>query len=126
MMRERIKPIGRKPGQLFAIDIAELSYLKWMGDVSFIDDLSHYLLNGVVIVRPDLFGMAKVIDLAPEGQAPEPAWFVRMAVGDLRELVAALPLYLPKICFCRRNDGRLRRYSLERFAKAVGKFERRT
>jgi hypothetical protein len=120
-MRERIKPIGRKD-RVFAIDVAEACYLKW-GGVNFAEDLSHYLLNGVVIVRPDLFGIAQVIDLAPEGTTPpEPAWFVRMAVGDLRELVAELPFYLPKICFCRRNDDGqvMKKYSLDRFAKAVG------
>ena len=100
--------------KLTAFRVAELCYEKWMGEVSFANDVGDYLYDGVVISRPDLFGMAKVIDLAPEGQKPEPAWFVRMAVGNLNELLAALPLPLPKICFCRRNDGRVRVYSLQK------------
>lgn len=99
------------------IKIAEACYKKWNSNVPFIDDLEDYLLNGVVISTPYLFGMAKVIDIAPEGSAErEPAWFVRVAAGNLRVLIAHLPTYLPKICFCRRNDGRMRVYSLEKLA----------
>jgi hypothetical protein len=100
----------RKPT---ALDIAERCYEQWMGEVSFTQDLANYLIDGVVISRPDLFGMARIVNIAPEGSKPEPVWFVRMAVGNLVELLDALPYRLPKICFCRRNDGRMRVYSFE-------------
>jgi hypothetical protein len=87
------------------IAIAAAWYKKWDGNAKFIDDLDDYHLKGVVISTPWMFAMAKVIDLGGE-----PAWFVRMAVGRLETLVSNLPIYLPKICFCRRNDGRLRVY----------------
>jgi hypothetical protein len=110
-----IKKIGFR--KQTALQIAELSYLQWMGDVSFADDVAYYMIHGTVISRPDLFGMALIVDIAPEGQRPEPAWFVRMAVGELGELLEMLPVPLPKICFCRRNDGRMRMYSLERLKR---------
>lgn len=109
-----INPIKRKRT---AIQVAILAYEKWKGEVSFIDDLKDYLATGVVISMPSCFGMAKIIEL-PSG---EPAWFVRMAAGDLPELLGRLPGYLPKICFCRRNDGRLRIYSLERIAQLAAR-----
>lgn len=108
-----IKPIAseRKP----AIDVASECYAKWRGDVNFMTDLADYLRHGVVIARPDIFGMAKIIDWQGE-----PTWFVRIAVGDLRELLAALPCYLPKICFCRRGGVRVRVYPLRRVAELTG------
>ena len=95
-------------------------YKEWKSDVSFLADLLEYVDNGIVIARHDIFGMAKIIDLAPTGATEkEPAWFIRMAVGDLRTLVAELPCYLPKIVFCRRNNGRSRAYSFDRFMQLV-------
>lgn len=96
-----------------AIQVAAYCYKRWMGDVSFEEDVADYLANGIVIARPDLFGMAKLIALPKTGDR---AWFVRMAVGPLDRLLECLPCYLPKICFCRRNDGRVREYSLKRLA----------
>jgi hypothetical protein len=101
------------------LDVAEECYEKWKSNVPFELDVADHLLNGVVISRPDLFGMAKIVNIAPEGEKVEPAWFVRMSVGHLPELLRNLPVHLPKICFCRRNDGRVRVYSLDRLiAKA--------
>lgn len=103
-----------------AIQIAAYCYKRWMGEVSFEKDLTDYLEHGVVISQPNLFGMAKMIAL-PSG---ERAWFIRMAVGPLDKLLECLPCYLPKICFCRRSDGRVREYSLERLA-AIGRRKKR-
>lgn len=99
------------------IKLAAAWYLKWDSQIKFIDDLDDYLLTGIVISTPYLFGMAKVIQV--DNQVP--AWFVRIAVGRLDTLLAALPCYLPKICFCRRNDGRLRVYDTARLMKLAGK-----
>lgn len=117
------------------IRIAALCYKKWWSDVPFIDDLDDYMLNGIVISTPYLFAMAKVIDVGGQSNTSgglggpslalgmtdkrEPAWFVRMAVGNLKILLANLPCYLPRICFCRRNDGRLRVYDTARLIKLV-------
>ena len=107
MTRANLRAI--RPNKLYAIDVAQLCYSKWM-KTPFIEDLAKFLLHGVVIVRPDLFGMAMVVDLAPpdaEGNPippPRPGWFVRMAVGDLVQLLEALPpTNLTKICFERRT-----------------------
>ena len=110
---ETINPI--KPG-VTAIQVAMQCYANWKGDVRFDQDITDYLLTGVVVSRPNCFGMAKVIELP---DTKEPAWFVRMAVGNLRELLSCLPGYLPKICFCRRNERHIRVYQLERFIRIV-------
>jgi len=102
------------PPGLTAIQVAASCYKKWMGMVSFEEDVAHYLAYGMVVARPDVFAMAKIIE-----QEGEPAWFIRMAVGPLDTLFSVLPGYLSKICFCRRNDGRLRVYSLDRFYKCA-------
>jgi hypothetical protein len=114
---EIIKPLAAKS---CAFAMAKACYRKWQGMVSFEEDLVDYLKNGFVVSRPTCFGMAKIINLADQSKAEDgrskidPAWFVRIGVGDLRELLDSLPGYLPKIAFCRRNDGRMRVYPLDR------------
>lgn len=103
-----------------AIQVAAYCYKRWMGQVSFEKDLTDYLENGCVVSQPNLFAMAKMIAL-PSG---ERAWFIRMAVGPLEKLLECLPCYLPKICFCRRGDDRVREYSLDRLA-AIARREKR-
>ena len=115
-----IKPIS--PG-VTAIQVAAACYKQWMGNVCFEEDVAFYLANGVVINMPTCFGLARVIE---SPKTKEPAWFVRMAVGRLDELLFRLPYPLPEICFCRRNDGRLRVYRVDRltrFALARGRKE---
>jgi hypothetical protein len=109
-----IEPI---PPGLTAIQVAAGCYKKWMGDASLEEDIAHYLGYGLVLSIPTCFALVKPIE---DPKTKEPAWFVRMAVGQLDELVYHLPFYLPKICFCRRNDGRLRTYSMERFMQLTG------
>jgi len=102
------------------IEVAQACYRKWKSTVPFAVDLAEYLRTGIVIARPDIFVMAKIIDIAPEGSPErEPAWFFRIVVGDIREVRRALPGYLPKVCFCRRNDARLRVYSLSRITRLI-------
>lgn len=98
-----------------AIDIARAYYGKWGPKLNtFTQELAEYLESGMVFVRPDLFMMAKIVDFG-EG----PVWYVRMAVGKLRELVYTLPIVLPKVYFQRHGDMRLREYSLERIERLV-------
>ena len=88
----------------------------------FEDDVAEYLRFGFVVSRPTCFAMAKVINIAPEEtNLVEPAWFIRFAVGSLEEVLTLLPVALPKIVWCRRNDGKLRIYktaTLYRIARA--------
>jgi hypothetical protein len=94
------------------IEVARAAYLRWKSKVPFYVDLGDYLENGIVISRPDIFAMAKI-----EGQA----LFVRIAVGNLRTLLTALPVLLPRIRFHRRNGERLREYDLVRLLQTTGK-----
>jgi hypothetical protein len=118
-MNEDLSIIRAVPHGPMAIDQAMECYKKWKGAATFEQDLAHYLLHGVVVSRPSCFGLAKIIDLAEPGEEVMPAWFIRVAVGDLRELLGCLPGFLPAICFCRRGDGKLRAYSLTRLIKKV-------
>ena len=98
------------------IQIARAAYLHWKSKVPFIVDLANYLEHGIVISRPDIFAMAKI-----EGEA----LFVRMAVGNLRTLLCALPVLLPKIRFCRRNGERVREYDLAKLLQTTDKLPKR-
>jgi hypothetical protein len=100
-----IQPAQHGP---MAIEVARKYYHEWKGIVTFDEDLAHYLEHGFVVSRPDVFAMGKVII-----RGGEPAWFIRVAVGNLGALLRLLPVALPKICFCRRGV-RLKVYSLER------------
>src|SRR4029077_3949694 len=101
----------------WAVAVAKLTYEKWQNKkqvpperrVKFEDDLRDYLCNGVVVSRPTIFWMAKIIEVKPKWAAgPELAWFVRIAVGSIDELMQTLPGPLPNIAFCRRCDPRVR------------------
>jgi hypothetical protein len=102
-----------------AIQEAVECYRDWMPDVAFEEDLAFYLNEGVVISTPTCFGLARVIE-GP--RTHEPAWFIRMAVGRLDELLYRLPFCLPEICLCRgkKGDLRIRSYSLERMMQLTG------
>ena len=106
----RIRPLN---SGVTAAQAAAACYREWMGEVSFEADVAEYLAHGVVISTPTCFGLARMIE-GP--RTKQPAWFVRMAVGDLRELLSRLPYSLPEICFCRgkKGDLRIRSYPLER------------
>jgi hypothetical protein len=109
-----INPI---PPGITAVQVAAAWYKKWMGEASLEEDIAHYIGYGLVLSIPTCFALVKPIEDPKTG---EPAWFVRMAVGRLDELVYHLPFALPRICFCRNNDGRLRSYSLKRFMQLTG------
>ena len=118
-----LRPV--KPKE-WAIAIAKLAYHKWQDDhqvppekrVRFEDDLMDYLCNGFVLSRPTIFWMMKIVDVSKiDEPGPKFAWFVRVAVGDLRELFETLPARLPYMAFCRRGDTKIRVYPLERFER---------
>ena len=117
---KRIKPIL----------VAKL-YYDAFSSIPFFQELDDYLLNHIVVSRPTCFGMARLINLAKDGEPEEPAWFVRFAYGNLRELLSAVPAYLPKICFCRNKIGRpfdekMRVYSLDRLMAIAYRKEKTT
>jgi hypothetical protein len=110
------KIINPIPPGLTAIQVAVACYKKWKSDSTLEEDIAHYLAYGLVLSFPTCFALLKPIE---DPKTKEPAWFLRMAVGRLDELLYHLPFYLPRICFCRRNDGRLRSYSMKRYMQLV-------
>ena len=98
-----------------AIQEAAECYREWMPQVSFQEDLAHYLSYGMVLSTATCFALAKVIE-GP--RTKKPAWFVRMVVGRLDELLSHLQIQFPleEICLCRgkKGDLRIRSYSLKR------------
>jgi len=115
------------PGNNTAIQEAAYLYLKWKSTIPFNEDLAHYLVFGCVATRPTAFAMAKVIQL-PESDKEwslQPAWFIRIAVGQMMELISLLPRYLPWIAFCRRGEDRMRVYKLERLLRLAEEQEER-
>ena len=112
---ELLKPISLGPT---AIQQAAACYQEWMPQASFEEDVAFYLAHGCVISTPTLFGLVRVIE-GPRTKGP--AWFIRMAVGPLDELISALPFALPEICLCRgkKGDLRIRSYSFERMMQLL-------
>jgi hypothetical protein len=90
------------------------------GNGNFYTDLANYHQYGVVISRSDVFAMARVIEWKGDR-----AWFCQMAVGDLADLLKQVPYHLDKILFCRRSDGRLREYSLDKLIQKVNELKGR-
>ena len=87
----------------------------------FDSDLSDYKATGIVIDNPSCFVMAKALEWQ-DGSEPyghKRAWFVQCAVGNLRQLLALIPVPLPYIAFCRFKDRhrRLRIYPIEEFKR---------
>lgn len=80
----------------------------------FAAELRAHLVHGYVISTPRIFLMgrpcprfADVSDLSRSWPISEcDAWFVWVAVGDIRELVEAMPFFLPWIGFYRQGRGR--------------------
>lgn len=106
-------PLNMRP-----ILIARSLYIRY-GMIPFEQDLTAYLTDGFVVSLPHCFAMGKVVDLAPSDTngEPQPCWFVRIAVGNLQDLMKLLPFELPRIAFCRRNDGKMRVFSLQRLRR---------
>jgi hypothetical protein len=103
-----------KEGTVPAIQVARRFYLEHT-DLNFEADLQDYLVTGFVCSRPSVFGMVKLIEWKGE-----PAWFVRMAVGNVLELRQILPFPLETIVFCRNNQKDvLRVYSLSRIDRML-------
>ena len=98
-----------------AFELMREAYGKWNRpnwEMIFEDDLIDYALNGFVRISPTAMFMAKICR-----DEKGDYWFVRCAVGSLLELLASAPVYLPRIKWCRRNDGVMREYRTDRLYK---------
>jgi hypothetical protein len=93
--------------------------------VNFERELGFYLTNGLVIVRPDRFLMAKMIRLE-EGEnswnSKDPdCWYVACAIGKgcLEWFLMQAPLRLHKLAWKRFKDKgqRLRVYNTDQFER---------
>jgi hypothetical protein len=82
-----------------AYDLARLFYAQY-SDLNFQDDLVEYMRHGYVVVRPNLFAMVRPI--FHEG---ERIWYIRLIVGNLAEAISCMPCWLPKVAYCRNNQG---------------------
>jgi hypothetical protein len=91
-----IRPLVMR-GEHSAFDLARLFYAQY-SNLNFEADHIYYHRNGYVISYPHMFGMFQPIH--HEG---ERIWFIQIAVGNLLELLSALPFMLPKFAFCRNN-----------------------
>ena len=85
-------------------------------NAKFWNDFADYALNGYVRISPTAMAFAK-----PCRDEEGEYWFIRAAIGELPELLAMLPSYLPRICFCRNNSGELRMYKTDRLIKLATK-----
>ncbi len=83
-----------------AIELARALYRKHGGDLE--KDLVEFTWpNGVIVDLPHCFAIAYVTPM-PSG---ERAWFIKTAVGDLRELLKLFPITLPFVAFHREKTG---------------------
>lgn len=93
--------------------------------------IRQYSYSGIVVDEPGLFILAKPINSkAPLDQiedsghrfAPEEwdAWYVQWMSGSVVETLRAMPFPLPLAAFHRRDEERLRLYSIERIMRRVG------
>jgi hypothetical protein len=100
---ERIGQLMIRPlvlrGEHSAFDLARLFYSRY-SNLDFLADLQDYFRNGYVISQPHLFGLFKPIE--HEGKR---GWFVRIAIGNIGDLIRYFPCPLPFIAFCRNNDA---------------------
>ena len=111
-------------GKLSPYRIAQIWYAKY-SDVSFEEDFNEYLENGCVIVRPTIFAMGTIVYVSKD----EPAWFIRFACGNLKQLWNAMPIRLPRVIFCRRKgrdkaQWKLVNWSFDRMAALIAKKEK--
>jgi hypothetical protein len=110
---------------LSAIARAEQMFDQHFPDRLFVQDVALYLRHGFLINMPRLFVMARPVRKdarlfhaieRPSVRFPDPdAWFVCMAVGNLRELGRWLPFPLPHVCFYRKFRDTLKVYAADEF-----------
>ena len=102
-------------GESSAFERMERMYAEYNDPaLNFWKDLLDYAENGFVRISPTSMALAK-----PCRDERGEYWFIRAAVGNLDELVSILPGFLPRIMWCRRNDGVIREYKTETLLRKV-------
>lgn len=93
-----------------AIEIARQLYAQKGCADKFDDDLRDHRETGKVHQTTNEFVMAKAV-LLPDGRL---VWFIKIAVGSMKDLAKHLPFWLPWIAFHRIRDEkpRLRVYRM--------------
>lgn len=88
--------------------------------MDFCQDFREYAYNGYIRMSPTAMALAR-----PCRDEEGDYWFIRAAVGPLPEVMAMLPGYLPRIAWCRNNDGIIRMYKTDRlFRLAIKQLEK--
>ena len=110
--QEVVRPLVLK-GEHSAFRLMQLMYEAFNDEkLKFWDDLAYYCENGFVRISPTAMAFGN-----PCRDEDGNYWFIRAAVGSLPEVLMMLPWYLPRICWCRNNDGVLRMYRTDRLIK---------
>ncbi len=98
---------------------------KWYAEhrYSLLRDLAHYHRHGIVITRPDVFVMAKLIK--HEGEL---TWFIKFGSGDIISLTWWVLSNLPcdavrKIAWHRHDKEQLHSWSIDHFIKTSFKLK---
>ena len=111
-----IRPIALS-GEVPAFRVMQAMYEAFNDEsLKFWDDFSDYCLTGYVRISPTAMAFAK-----PCRDDEGDYWFIRAAVGPLSEVLLMLPFFLPRIAWCRNNDGVIRMYKTERLAKLAAR-----
>lgn len=107
-----------------AIDIAKQLYKRH--GLNLAEDIGRHLdCGGVVHCEPELFLIARPMDLRTPARWPEPgqadAWYVTLAIGrrSFGLFLQLMPYFLPKLAWHRmfRGDARLHVHDTNRFIK---------
>ena len=111
-----IRPLVLR-GEYCAFDLMQMMYDAFKDEqFTFWKDFYDYSHNGFVRISPTAMAFAK-----PCRDEEGDYWFIRAAVGPLPEVMAMLPGYLPRISWCRNNDGVVRMYKTDRLIKLAAK-----
>lgn len=107
-------PIAEKATPL---ELAKALYAKH--GLNFQQDLEYHLEFGVVAAMPTCFAMGTAADIqlpSNQGGDRSPAWFIKVATGNLQHLTQLIPFPLPFIAFHRwksEDPTRLHIYPME-------------
>lgn len=97
-----------------AIEIARAIHTR--NGLDFAQDLESHLEDGYVMALPDTFIMARAVEYA-DGRR---AWFIKIAIGRLRDLRVLFPFQLQFVSFARsKSGGKHKIYSAERMARLI-------
>ena len=82
--------------------------------LSFAQDFADYAMRGYVRISPTAMAFAR-----PCHDEEGDYWFIRSAIGPLAEVMGMLPYHLPRIAWCRNDDGVIRIWKTDRLKQLV-------